>query len=93
MSRSLQRSKCRRSGCLLCCPWKVTGERPVAERRATQDDPRELVQDESRAAIDREVAADPDHVPPGYWESLRRAVDRLPVLDEGDDEADEEPFI
>jgi hypothetical protein len=45
MTRSLQRSKCRRAGCLLCCPWKVTGERPVAERRATQDSVSALVEE------------------------------------------------
>lgn len=43
MSRSVQRSKCRRGGCLLCCPWKATGERPVSEQRSTQDSVSTLV--------------------------------------------------
>jgi hypothetical protein len=34
MSRSIQRSKCTRVGCLACKPHKVTGERPISELRA-----------------------------------------------------------
>lgn len=34
MSRSIQRSKCTRVGCLTCNPHKATGERPIAEARA-----------------------------------------------------------
>jgi hypothetical protein len=45
MTRSIQRSKCRRAGCLLCCPWKATGERPVSKQRATQESVRTLVED------------------------------------------------
>lgn len=33
MSRSIPRSKCRRAGCLLCKPHKLTGERPISEQR------------------------------------------------------------
>jgi hypothetical protein len=37
MSRS-KLSKCRRAQCLLCKPWRITGERPVNDQRATVDD-------------------------------------------------------
>lgn len=93
MSRSVQRSKCRRGGCLLCCPWKATGERPVSEQRASMETIRELAQEDSRVTIDREVEADPDHVPLGYWERLGRAVDELQMLDEGEVDDDAEPFV
>lgn len=39
MSRSKQRSKCRRVGCLLCKPHKASGEPTIAVLRATVDDP------------------------------------------------------
>jgi len=38
MSRSIQRSKCTRVHCLVCKPHKVTGERPIGERRALDAD-------------------------------------------------------
>lgn len=38
MTRSIQRSKCRRARCLLCKPWRLMGERPVNDQRATLDD-------------------------------------------------------
>lgn len=34
MSRSIQRSKCTRVGCLACKPHKWTGERPIGEASA-----------------------------------------------------------
>ena len=46
MSRSKQRSKCTRVGCLLCKPHKASGEPTIAVMRATVDDPRNIALEE-----------------------------------------------
>lgn len=42
MSRSKQRSKCTRVGCLLCKPHKASGEQPISALRSTVDAPQTI---------------------------------------------------